>query len=66
MTYPDKDFTHRFALTFHLIYIESWFKVTAHSLTKDTLRVKYETEQAKGEEICSGHNVNRQMDIKNS
>lgn len=30
--------------------LESWFKVTEHTLTKGTLRVKFEPDWAKGRE----------------
>lgn len=35
------------------LVLETWFKDTAHSLSKNTLCVKYEPDWVKGEKTCS-------------
>lgn len=55
----DKDFTQKSAMTLITFDLETWFKVTAHCLPKNTLGIKYEPDWAKGwgvgEKICPGY-----------
>lgn len=45
----DKDFTYNSDMTLSLD-LETWFKVTAHPLPKDTLQVKFKPGWASGRE----------------